>query len=435
MELSQRLELPSRVEAVQQRNLTDRQGYFEAGHQVTLQDLSSCRGDPMSIVKNLQQQQSCQVPQAEIKIEVKPLVNKRRKSNEKLPASANEAPPQVMEYYAGRIPPPAHSSGANPQQQNGGYFDFDRWSIPPPPTKIYPPQSIHQQHQGLMVPHPHHPPPPLPYFPPFLTPHPPEFSTTLEIQPLSNAAYNEQPPQHQPQFNHQPLQEEQPKVVVPNIEEELNFLSEGPPIPAPKPPPGRPPTILPNKCDKPFSTTGIGFMNSYLKFLQGERDSSPPPISRGGRKQNWSRQNNIKPFQQTDVKPSESNGITPKIMPPIVPAPVQRLSQGDPQDDPRYFPLPKERKRNSFDSSDDGLSSDDDLFPKKPTPAPAPQKAPSKEKKVSSGKKGRPCKPGGPTEKKRARQAAAAAAASTAVAPVVTKPVKKQVKPKPGEFF
>lgn len=63
------------------------QTYFDAstGHQVTLQDLSSCRGDPMTIVKNLQQQQqSCQVQQPEIKQEVKPPI-KRRKSSEKPP--------------------------------------------------------------------------------------------------------------------------------------------------------------------------------------------------------------------------------------------------------------------------------------------------------------------------------------------------------------
>lgn len=64
------------------------QTYFDAntGHQVTLQDLSSCRGDPMSIVKNLQQQQSCQVQQPEIKQEVKPPI-KRRKSSDTKPAA------------------------------------------------------------------------------------------------------------------------------------------------------------------------------------------------------------------------------------------------------------------------------------------------------------------------------------------------------------
>lgn len=67
------------------------QAYFEtnSGHQVTLQDLSSCRGDPMTIVKNLQQQQSCQVQQVEIKTEVKPPI-KRRKSSEKQPSNVPE---------------------------------------------------------------------------------------------------------------------------------------------------------------------------------------------------------------------------------------------------------------------------------------------------------------------------------------------------------
>lgn len=107
-------------------------------------------------------------------------------------------------------------------------------------------------------------------------------------------------------------------------------------------------------------------MSSYLKFLQGERDTSPPPAVRGGtRKQPWPRT----PSKSVDEKPPDSNGVstpmpivTPQIPPPITPIPVTRLSQGDPQDDPRYFPLPKERKRNSFDSSDDGFSSDDDFF-------------------------------------------------------------------------
>ncbi|EFA02073.1 nuclear receptor coactivator 6 [Tribolium castaneum] len=311
------------------------QGYFEAnsGHQMALQDLSSCRGDPMSIVKNLQQQQqSCQVAQVEVKQEVKPPV-KRRKSNEKAPS---EVP---------RIPPPAHSSGAQGQPQNGAYFDFDRWNLPPPSSKIFTSQTIHQQHQGLMVPHPHghHPPPPLPYFAPFhLPPHPSEFPSTVELTPINNySEQNTQPSSHFPQQQ----QEDQPKVVVPNIEEELNFLAQG--------------GSTTKKPMKPSEKPGSGFMSSYLKFLQGERDSSPPPATRGNRKQSsWTRS---KPQINNETKP-ESNGTTPTVIQPSQPPVVTRLSQGDPQDDPRYFPLPKERKRNSFESDSDGISSDDDFF-------------------------------------------------------------------------
>nr|CAI5854937.1 unnamed protein product [Callosobruchus analis] len=75
-----------------------------------------------------------------------------------------------------------------------------------------------------------------------------------------------------------------------------------------------------------------------------------------------------KPGEEQQLRPPEANGggpvHHPVVPPPPLPTlPIQRLSsQGDPQDDPRYFPLPKERKRNSFDSSDDGFSSDDDFF-------------------------------------------------------------------------
>ncbi|KZC12552.1 Glutamine and serine-rich protein 1 [Dufourea novaeangliae] len=57
--------LPVQQQVQRVINVSDRQqAYFES-NQVTLQDLSSCRGDPMSIVKNLQtlQQSSCQVQQ------------------------------------------------------------------------------------------------------------------------------------------------------------------------------------------------------------------------------------------------------------------------------------------------------------------------------------------------------------------------------------
>ncbi|KAK5643473.1 hypothetical protein RI129_007318 [Pyrocoelia pectoralis] len=365
-----------------------RQPYFDSSHQVSLQDLSSCRGDPMSIVKNLQQQQSCQVQQqiSDTKQESK-TTTKRRKSSDKISPSTNNttSPSTMTEYFTGRVPPPAHST-TNPQQQNGTYFDFDRWNLPPSTTKMFASQAMHQQHQGLMVPHPHphHPPPPLPYFAPFhLPPHPSEYPTSVDATPM--AAYNEQSSQ---QSSSQFLQQEEPKVVVPNIEEELNFLSvdTGGRIPSS----GHPRTAT-NKSDKPTGP-GAGFMNSYLKFLQGERDTSPPPAAKGARKQTWSR---AKPCQPNEMK-QETNGV-PVTLPP--PPATMRLSQGDPQDDPRYFPLPKERKRNCFDSSDDGFSSDEDLFNKKV--ALIVKSELSKEKPM---RKGRPPKPGGPTERKRARQ-------------------------------
>lgn len=89
--------------------------------------------------------------------------------------------------------------------------------------------------------------------------------------------------------------------------------------------------------DKPASG-GSGFMSSYLKFLQGVRDTSPPPAVRGGNRKTsttWTTQTPIKP----EEKPPESNGVPPVVppvvIPPPLPQPITRLSQGDPQDDPR----------------------------------------------------------------------------------------------------
>lgn len=95
----------------------------------------------------------------------------------------------------------------------------------------------------------------------------------------------------------------------------------------------------------------------------------------------------------TPVAPAPPQQQQSAVTPPQ-PATPKRLSQGDPQDDPRYFPLPKVRKSDNFDSDDDGFTSDEELFGKRADGG-----------KDKSRRKGRPCKPGGPTERKRARQA------------------------------
>ncbi|XP_026765176.1 mucin-12-like isoform X1 [Galleria mellonella] len=323
------------------RTLSEKhQNYFD-GNNVALQDLSSCRGDPMTIVKNLQSlQQSCQLQDTKSSKNQTPISTPsassktvtRRKSTEK-PVShtnMNEISNAVMaDYLANRIPPPAHSSTSN-QQQNGSYFDFERWNLPPPPPKMFPGTSafgsqapLHatnfaNQHQALAMPHGHA----LTYFPPFhLGPHP-DFQSSVELTPLSS--FSETPPSASSSSFSTPetREEEQPKVVVPNIEEELGFLAEQRANTASSvAPTSQQPNlnstsqdattkIMEKKFNVPVTGPGSGFMASYLKFLQGERDTSPPPAGRGARKSTWSRtttnsNTNNKGYTQNDHTKSQ----------------------------------------------------------------------------------------------------------------------------------
>ncbi|KAJ0179401.1 hypothetical protein K1T71_005113 [Dendrolimus kikuchii] len=323
-------------------SLTEKhQNYFD-GNNVALQDLSSCRGDPMSIVKNLQSlQQSCQLQdvkstksQTPTSVTTSSKTATRRKSIEKPAphASMNDVPNAVMaDYLASRVPPPAHSSTSN-QQQNGSYFDFERWNLPPPPPKMFPGTTafasqgpLHatnfNQHQALTMPHGHA----LTYFPPFhLGPHP-DFQSSVELTPLSS--FSETPPSASSSSFSTPetREEEQPKVVVPNIEEELGFLAEQRANTASSVAPASQQQsinstsqdatskVMDKKFNVPVTGPGSGFMASYLKFLQGERDTSPPPAGRGARKSTWSRTNtannstNNKAYAQNDHNKCDTN--------------------------------------------------------------------------------------------------------------------------------
>ncbi|XP_050479450.1 uncharacterized protein LOC126868228 isoform X2 [Bombus huntii] len=439
--------LPVQHQVQRVLNVSDRQQSYFDSNQVTLQDLSSCRGDPMSIVKNLQtlQQGSCQVQQQQqTTVSVTPTeqqkqveerrkvdtTNKKRKSLEKSGHnSSNEiSGTTTMTEYLSRIPPPAHHN-TNQQQQNG-YFDFERWNLPPPPAKMFPgatgafssQSTLHHsnnfvgtpahQHQSLMVSH-HHAPPPIPYFPAFHIPpshhHSHEFQSSVEITPIG---FGENTASQNTNFN-QDIRDDQPKVIVPNIEEELGFLQQN-----------QQPIQTMNILNKDFKQSNkdpnSGFMTSYLKFLQGEREPSPPPAIRGGRKATWSRSKPYIPVEPNRSIESSTNEETVKMQ-SEKPPPPKETPVIDYTNDPRYFPLPKERKKQNFDSSDDGFTSDDDfLFPPKKSDKKVSNTNTSNVTEIitmkpeGKSKKGRPIKPGGPTDRKR-RAAAAAAAAEAAV--------------------
>lgn len=420
--------------------------------QVTLQDLSSCRGDPMSIVKNLQtlQQGTCQVQQqaatsaATGEQQQKPVEDrqrkgetpsKKRRSFEKGVGHASSlndlAGAAAMTEYVGRIPPPAHHN-SNQQTQNG-YFDFERWNLAPPPAKIFTGSAtafanqttIHHatnfvgnpahQHQSIMVPH-HHAPPPIPYFPAFHIPsghhphHSHDYQTSVEIAPI---AFNENSAPAQ-NACYQEFRNDQPRVIVPNIEEELGFLQHNQlPIPSA------------NQINRDIKGTvkdpNSGFMTSYLKFLQGERETSPPPAMRGARRATWNKSKPYVPPVTRKINEASTNGETTKSQTTEKPSSTKETPAIDYANDPRYFPLPKERKKLTFDSSDDGFTSDDDFsFSTKKTEKKncASTTATSVDQtkvdsvpKTFAKRKGRPPKPGGPADRKRKAAAAAAEAA------------------------
>lgn len=415
------------------------QNYFDAS-QLPLQDLSSCRGDPMSIVKNLQTVcQPTSVVTASNLDQLKPHDERRKpdsptKKKKIEKNSLNDLPPgPVVTEYLNRIPPPAHHN-TNNQQQNG-YFEFDRWNLPPPHSKMFPtsfpPTQAPTLHSTNFVPNPPHQPliphhtPPLTYFPTFhISPnhHPHEFVENLPPLALSEPQTTNYAPE---------LRDDKPKVIVPDIEEELGFLQQ---------------EIMANNQNtndpKRGKEPNTGFMTSYLKFLQGDRDPSPENSMKSGRKASWNRS---KPYIPPEpmIRPGEGgmNGDVYKSC-----QKMKEIPQIDYANDPRYFPLPKERKNKNFDSSDGGFSSDDDFpFSRKKSEkknnnvsavatanasagtAAAPGVGSNVPKSEVKAKKGRPIKPGGPTDRKR-KAAAAAAAAAAAGIPIVTK-TKKSANP------
>ncbi|XP_008559916.1 putative uncharacterized protein DDB_G0277255 isoform X1 [Microplitis demolitor] len=482
----------------QQLNIPERQqGYFDSS-QVPLQDLSSCRaGDSMSIVKNIHQSTSCQIqqqqqqqqlggvpqpedPQKQVEERQRKIdPTKKRRSFEKSSIhsstfndlSTTSTP--VMNDYLSRVPPPAHHN-SNQQPQNG-YFDFERWNLASGSKMFtssagpfgsqstihhagnYAGNSTTHQHQSLMVSH-HTPPinPIPPYFPAFHLPpghhpghHPHEYhQSSMDVSSIGyigdNSTSGHHHHLHHPHHHnssstggYQDFRDDQPKVIVPNIEEELGFLQSN-----------QLPVETANQVNRDLKPAckdpNTGFMTSYLKFLQGEREPSPPPAIRGGRKATWNRSKPYLPHEPiksiSDITASAAtNGDLYKGLNSAKETPTI-----DYANDPRYFPLPKERKKPYIDSSDDGIMSEDDFpFTLKKNDKNKLNNSSSNNNNNNSNnnnnnmmsnvdnnvvkpppkKKGRPIKPGGPTDRK--RKAAAAAAAAAAADAAAGRPQKK----------
>lgn len=318
------------------------------------------RGDPMSIVKNLQsiKQNSQEITNH---VNEKPIINNHKTtaknpttSKRKKCAENKVGTNIVLPEQTNKVPPPAHL-GTN--QQSKGYLECDR-------------RNIGSSHKFLK-----------------------NSSGSLSAQNTSNPSstsmnslgthiqqhITSQSPYHQSCHHLTPSQQTQndscvpsisidrpvetekteedislPKVIVPNVEEELGFLVETPKVNS---------KIDKNKDGhrkvtemKPAISTSnpnAGFMASYIKFLQGEKESSPPP------KNITIKRAYIAPSKKQLNSVSKENVLKVKCSSPSPPH--------DFQDDPRYFPLPKDSSTRKLESSDSEQTDYDVLIPKSTT--------------------------------------------------------------------
>lgn len=306
-----------------------------------------------------------------------------RAESEKLPSTPS--PSTSSECYTNeRIPPPAHvpsnqQSNGSPNYNFNSFHNSTMISHPSIPS-----HASHHYHHAH--PHPHHPTHAIshPYFPPFSMPlGVSDYPTTTDlnlnsVSMVANIPCNDSIGTPSVSSNYSPTtseirEDEPPKVIVPNIEEELGFLAEnnrsGSSIQQPSSAQIQHQSNVtaatastPNHLtllgatsnapqshqsqsnhqhtthmqhsshtnqnannsqssssnqmsqqqktpltDKKFPTPtgpGSGFMASYLKFLQGERDTSPPPVNRGGGgRKTWSRTTNQSAAQVSPSQP------------------------------------------------------------------------------------------------------------------------------------
>ncbi|XP_054266424.1 uncharacterized protein LOC128988797 isoform X1 [Macrosteles quadrilineatus] len=341
---------PSNISIQHQRTshmVTDRhQEYLASGNQ-------SIKGDPMTIVKNLQNlQQHCQPPPVttDIKVEFEnpnPAIkncgspSKRKKSIDSKILVAQPDP-------SNRVPPPAHLN--QPQQNSGG---VEHNSQKPEISTFTPQNTPHPDSKPTNVPfHPHdvsHSGGQISY----LTSHKmPKSQDQKNINPnLQSKSSATNPNQYNINDRLPKVDvEDTPiaKVIVPDVEEELGFLAE---TPNPNPKPNS--AIMNIPPVKLYTNPKSSFMESYLKFIQGEKESSPPPRQKPARLRYVPMSR--KPQQEKQqLKKARKKSKTPP--------PLQSDVEED-VDDPRYFPLPKDPSSRKLNSSDSEETDYDNLIP------------------------------------------------------------------------
>ncbi|KAJ8678761.1 hypothetical protein QAD02_014548 [Eretmocerus hayati] len=460
----------SSVHATQQiLTIPSRQSSCLQTNQMALQDLSSCRSNQIGANKRIQSlSNDCESD------ELKELEQRRCQQLEMRRKSLNkvsEAGLTPASEFLNRNPPPAHHNVINIQQtqqtQQNGFTDFERYITLPHaklvatgtgvytaqqevPAQIQPgvnilSNNVTHQHQPLLIAAHNGVAPTVSYYPAFHVaqtqqvaqmqhPQAEEYQTigVTSMGSMPNGTAYQQNLQQIP-CTQETLSDDKPQVVVPNIEEELEFLQQ------PVIPDVSQNTVPVNSAPKQSTTntTNSGFMTSYLKFLQGDKDASPPPAARGGKAAPWNRK---QPQLVPETNFSQANNTASASIASSTANKSNEVQTIDYANDPRYFPLPKERKKRNLDSSDDGSSSDEShatLKSDKFTSAdasclPKNQASQYSDAKPEKGrKKGRPAKPGGPTDRKRKAAAAAAEAAAKGISLPAAGNKKKKIEQLP----
>ncbi|KAK3909506.1 Glutamine and serine-rich protein 1 [Frankliniella fusca] len=424
-----------------------------AAHQTALQNLSSYRDDPMSIIKDLQNYQSLQNNDSSKSSEKSQLDQPANNTRKRKSADKQAQNIEGSDFYNSRFPPPAHNNVTFQQQQSGYFPNFS----PPSSSRSYPVQVPHyashaqalmSQHQGLYTP---------PFFSPFSLPGssstPTPNASTSDLPPAPetvSSARSEPAPETVSSASSEPAPETVssassdpapetvssassepapetvssasseklhsddvskasnsasvkiqaeatlgivPKVVVPNVEEELSFLKDAGPV-----------TMIKSEKERK-STTTSGFEASFLKFLQGARDTSPPP-SRRASKSRYVKASQAEQLQSDKAEVILTNGglgrttVIPssEVLSDVAKSKIQDNVCYDSKDDPRYFPLPKTDAEREVSSDSDCDAGPLSAVPvknqgsksqeRKPVAAIAPRTASSKE--VTSNRKSTP---------------------------------------------